>query len=377
MEFQKINLTSYEPLYMQISNAIEQKITSKKYSVGNKLPPEEELRKTFNVSRYTVREAMLKLVNEGYISRRQNHGTFVISSEPNRYIDLKRKNEISIVVYVNQENNTGTDVFSDTRVYRIIRGMEEKAREKGLFLIHATIRNSELSLKGKEKDIAGLVVAGEGGIRPEQLRVIKNTKIPFVLIGDVERKTRLDEGVDVIVNDDFQGTYLAAKHLINSGHKRIMYVNNTIEGTSWDIEFLKGYKYAHEEANIVFDEDLIIETGEEYSVENGYKSVKKLLDKSISFNGIICVGEFFMDGAMKAMREKGIRVPEDVSAVCLGHANDMTVVIHDAEELGRKAVERLIERLTNPDWHPERIIVPNKLIANNYANRMKAVVSPS
>src|SRR4030043_2055345 len=69
-------------LYVQIYTIIKEKIESGEWPVGTQIPTEDELCKTYDVSKVTVREAIQELVREGYLKRQQGKGTFVLYSVP-------------------------------------------------------------------------------------------------------------------------------------------------------------------------------------------------------------------------------------------------------------------------------------------------------
>jgi len=71
-----------EPLYLQLVRALKDEIVSGVYPVGSQLPTEEELRVRFNVSRYTVREALRRLRQDNLVSSRQGAGTTVVPPHP-------------------------------------------------------------------------------------------------------------------------------------------------------------------------------------------------------------------------------------------------------------------------------------------------------
>ncbi len=79
-ELGKINKNIPIPLYYQISDLLLRKIASKDLLPNQQIPSEKELASAFDVNRMTVRQAIIKLVNEGVVFRRRGHGTFV--SEP-------------------------------------------------------------------------------------------------------------------------------------------------------------------------------------------------------------------------------------------------------------------------------------------------------
>ncbi len=73
---------SADPLYIQVSRALKDEIVNGSYPVGSQLPTEEDLCARFSVSRYTVREALRRLREEGLVSSRQGAGTVVVPPPP-------------------------------------------------------------------------------------------------------------------------------------------------------------------------------------------------------------------------------------------------------------------------------------------------------
>ena len=76
-----IDMQSDKPLYMQLVEAIKQKISSNSWKIGMMTPSENELSKEFNISVGTVKKALGILVQEGVLFRRQGKGTFVASPD--------------------------------------------------------------------------------------------------------------------------------------------------------------------------------------------------------------------------------------------------------------------------------------------------------
>src|ERR1051326_7605816 len=74
---ENIDRQSPIPIYYQIMNQLREKITTGEYTIDNPLPPERELVETYHVSRMTIRQAIIELVNEGLLVRRRGIGTFV------------------------------------------------------------------------------------------------------------------------------------------------------------------------------------------------------------------------------------------------------------------------------------------------------------
>ena len=72
-----IDREDHQKLYLQLYDILKRKIESGGWSVGSQIPTEEDLCKMFNVSRATVRTAILELVRQGYLKRQQGKGTFI------------------------------------------------------------------------------------------------------------------------------------------------------------------------------------------------------------------------------------------------------------------------------------------------------------
>jgi LacI family transcriptional regulator len=117
----------------------------------------------------------------------------------------------------------------------------------------------------------------------------------------------------MIVNaDNYGGAYNATKYFINLNHTKIVHITGgTAKFSSKDR--IRGYKKALEEAGIPINKSLIINS--EFIEEGGYNAVKKLFNKNIKFTAIFASNDKIAFGAIKAIKEAGLRVPEDISII--------------------------------------------------------------
>jgi len=359
MKFERIDYHGSKPLHLQVNEIIEKKIWSREIPIGRKLPTQRELSRIFNVSINTIENAVSGLVKAGYVSAKSKHGTIVISSKPKSGIELKRKNIFCLVVCTGAVKET----FESNAFHKLLNAIELAAREKKLHLLYKTISDADrrLSFDDKEKDIAGLIVTGN--ITRNALEVVKKTKIPFILIGDIYSKRKIKEDVDIITNDDFQGVYAAAKQLIDSGCRKIMYCSSGLKYYSWQEDELNGYRTALKDAGIPFDKRLLVDIG-----KDPYSATMSFLKKAahLSLTGIILTdsGRPYFDLIMEAFSESKVKFPVKAAAVNSDNIPGAIMVHGDILETGRKAVERLYERLTDPAWAPGRITVPYKVLDN-------------
>ncbi|OGS27643.1 MAG: hypothetical protein A2297_00205 [Elusimicrobia bacterium RIFOXYB2_FULL_48_7] len=362
MKFEHVDLNNSKPLPAQVTEILERKITEREIPVGQKLPSHRELRKIFNVSINTISEAIANLSRDGYLSSRSKYGTYVVSAQKGKHAGLRTGSAICLLVCLGGTKKiTGSMQFSE-----FISGVEAAVKENNLHLLYKTMddTDSELSFDNKGKNIAGLIVTGH--ITPKNYSVIKEAGIPFILMGDVLQDEKVDaprEGVDLICNDDTGLTYLAAKHLIGLGHREILYIANRLYQYPVSVDLLEGYKKALKEAGIGFNEKLLVETA-----NIGYEAMKHFLEKSpgVPFSAMVCsnASRYTFESIMKAFQDKNITEPKDIVLVGSDYpagTTHLTVVYNDQAETGRKAVEKLVERLTDPDWKPQRVVLQGKL----------------
>lgn len=110
----------------------------------------------------------------------------------------------------------------------------------------------------------------------------------------------------------FQLAYLATEHLVNLGHKEIACITNPLDSQTGKSRF-DAYKQCLENHNIVFSEQKIVEGNNE--MDSGYQCAKTLLERNISFSALFCCTDDMALGAIRALHEAGISVPNDVSVV--------------------------------------------------------------
>jgi len=122
------------------------------------------------------------------------------------------------------------------------------------------------------------------------------------------------EGLDInyVVTDDETGAYEACMHLINLGHKKIGFIEGDPRyGTS--VERKRGYYLALNNSGI--DADLSLQKVGYYDQTGGYVAMQELLKENKGITAVFASNDFMALGAMKAIKEKGLRIPEDIAVV--------------------------------------------------------------
>lgn len=194
------------------------------------------------------------------------------------------------------------------------------------------------------------------------LRAVKN-KIPIV---QFDRVTSKIPGTR-IVNDNFSGGYMATKHLIREGYKRIAHLTGSF-GSNIYSERFKGYLYALEEAGIVLDEDLIFENS--ITRESGYHRAVELIKKQM-VDAFFCSGDYSAVGVFKAAEEMKVNIPNEIGLI--GFSNEpfaelisprLTSIEQNAYDMGHFAAKALIEIISGSSLanHSYEEVVPVRLL---------------
>jgi LacI family transcriptional regulator len=173
--------------------------------------------------------------------------------------------------------------------------------------------------------------------------------------------------------DDELGGYLAAKHLLAQGHRRIGFAAGPFR-VSTAVLRLDGYRRAHREAGVDLDESLVVESS--FAVEGGVTAGGKLLGLPEPPTAIFAVNDSTALGVMAAARDLGIRVPEDLALVGYNDSEiagalpvPLSSVALPLERIGRLAVDLLLERIAGAA-HRTVVLPPRLMVRTSSGYRI-------
>jgi LacI family transcriptional regulator len=187
-------------------------------------------------------------------------------------------------------------------------------------------------------------------------------RVPFVMVG-----RHPNERVNYVDIDNVAGARMAVEHLIRLGHRRIATITGPLNMTS-GADRLKGYQRALEAYRLPVEEALIVEG--DFTEASGTAAARCLLPLSVT--AIFVASDVMAIGALKGIREAGLRVPHDVALVGFDDVPlatavqpSLTTIRQPIERLGSLAAGLLVDLLDNPpdEQAPaHHIILPTKLI---------------
>lgn len=183
--------------------------------------------------------------------------------------------------------------------------------------------------------------------------------------------------LDSVSTDNRQGGYVATQHLLEQGCVRIgMIMANPVSVPA--AERYKGYKAALQDAGVSCDEDLVVVSRERwqhgYSEKAGYEAMIRLLEESPRPDGVFVASDIQALGALRALHDRGIRVPEDMALVGFDDIKfseyvGLTTLRQPMHEMGRLAVEKLLLRIQQPDHPTSHTVFAPKLICRDTSAR--------
>ena len=195
------------------------------------------------------------------------------------------------------------------------------------------------------------------------LDTLREQNFPYVLIDQADPT----ENSNIVDSTNRQGAYEATSYLSQLGHTRIAFIRGALTVQS-AVDRLTGYKEALYDCNIPIREDLIIEGN--YQQQTSYENTKSLLQSANPLpTAIFASNDLSAFGAMDAIREFGLRIPDDISIIGFDDVPQaslvypkLTTVRQPLEEMGHVAVKLLLTQIEDLSQPPQRVTLATQLI---------------
>ena len=199
---------------------------------------------------------------------------------------------------------------------------------------------------------------------PQYMEEISKT-VPVVLIDRYFENTTLP----YVCTDNYYGAYAAAEHLISKGYKRLLAIQG-VPASMPNKERLRGFRQAIEDNTGKGIQAMVC--GDSFSLENGYREVMKALQSQQRPDAVFTFSNTILLGAIKAIRELGLRIPEDVAIISFDNNRFLdfldpaiTRVEQPISLIGKMVTDnmvRMIESEGNDSWESFQVLVRPSLI---------------
>jgi len=278
------------------------------------------------------------------------------------------RNAAAVALRTKKTGTIGVVIADNSNPFyaEVLNGIEEAAREKNY---HIILANTQRDYQKEEEAINLLLAKRVDGLlitpvqdRDDDIKKLIEANIPFVIVGrDFENIE-----VDAVYNNEVKGGFLSTEYLIKQGHKRIALINGFLHKSPAKGR-LEGYKKALNKYRIPLDESLI--SVGDINIEDGYERTKQMLEKNLDFTAIFAYNDMMAFGAMQAVKEKGLRIPEDIGLVGYDDipfssliSPSLTTIKLKKQELGIESVMLLLSHINGNREKPKKIMLDVDII---------------
>lgn len=372
-----MEITDLLPIHGKVAMQLAQLAAS--LPVGARLPPERELAQRYAVSRISIRKAMEALREGGIVCSRQGSGTYVAQHAAQPAMHAR--------VQAACKRLTGMLVptVEWPSIARIVAGAERAASEQGghLVLMHdhglpAKQLEQMQSLSAQGLD-GCLVFLDAGNVsQPEYIRLLQQ------LAGEGRRIVLLDRylpevNLPCVMTDVNRGMYELTQHLLMAGRRRLAVLSWGEAAGVAERERMAGFRRALQDQGLPVEPVLHGVTGyagkEEQSVRRVIGAWLSSCGRPLPFDALVCFADTIAFHAYMALREAGVRVPQDIALTGFddnfpelyhAHGLDLTTIEQPSEEIGAEGI-RLLQ--AEQDSLRHRLLPPKLIIRTSCGSR--------
>jgi LacI family transcriptional regulator len=249
----------------------------------------------------------------------------------------------------------------------LVRGMEAAAKQANYNMIYASVEEDRIPQIIVDSQVRGVVLLGGCPANDRLAVALAQRRFPFVLLDNYIAGLAADS----VLADNELGGYQALRYLIELGHSDIAIIEGPLKYHTLT-DRVKGALRASQELGVTIRPEYRQPSISSGFANKGYREMKELLLLKRRPTAVFVVSDRAAFGALEAVKEIGLHVPDDVSIVGFDdevwaeHANPpLTTIRYPRQEMGSLAMERLLKRLENPALPHARTHLYTELIARS------------
>ncbi|ANE47440.1 catabolite control protein A [Paenibacillus swuensis] len=246
----------------------------------------------------------------------------------------------------------GIEDIANMYHYNIILCNADKRKEKEIRVINTLL----------EKQVDGLLFMG-GTVTEEHVQAFRTASVPIVLCATTDEQATIPS---VDINHE-EAAYDAVHTLLESGHKQIAMISGTLQDQSNGYARYQGYKRALEEAGLALNEEYV-RIGN-YRYESGVDMMKYFLELPERPSAVFAATDEMAIGAIHAIQDAGLKVPEDVSVISVDNIRmasmvrpQLTTVAQPMYDIGAVSMRLLTKLMKKEPVEQNRVILPHEII---------------
>ena len=258
-----------------------------------------------------------------------------------------------------------------------ILAIQEECQNNGYSVILGNTQydaqiEERIIMQFQERRVAGVILTGFTFGSEKAVISLNEVRVPTVVIWEKLEDPR----INYVGFDNYQTAYSMTEYLIRLGHQRIGLIIGPYSKVGRVRKRLAGYNSAMEKSGLDIDPTLIIET--EPTLTNGYDAMARLLQLSQQPTAVFAASDVLAIGALKAVKDKGLNVPQDISLA--GHDDigfatytdpPLTTVRVESYIIGRLAVEVLLESIEKGNEDVKQYCLDTDVIIRESCTELK------
>ncbi|MFZ2098130.1 MAG: substrate-binding domain-containing protein [Anaerolineales bacterium] len=201
---------------------------------------------------------------------------------------------------------------------------------------------------------------------PVESKLFEKISADPPLLPIIQIRNKQGSPVPSVIIDQYYGGQLATQHLLNLGHREIAEICAPL---SYHESFTRHTAFLDTLASSGLSPIDFIEAAE-WMPSDGYTAAKQLLNRNRNFSGLIISNDYLALGAILALSEHGLRIPEDISVVGFDDTPEsayytppLTTIKQDYDALGSESIHYLVELINNQETSShQRVLMPNLVV---------------
>ncbi len=363
------------PVYMQLFEALKEKIRMGGFTPDEPLPEEREMSRQLEISRPTLRKSLKMLEEDGFIYKIRGRGVFIANKVD---VPMKKLNYPRRVIGL-----SFFETFEESHTVIMVNGAIDLFREKNFLSLRMNFYSSEDErehIRHNHHLLAGMIMSipyqHQNYDSERTINFVRSFGIPVAIFGHPEFISD-NFKVDAAESDDTKGIGDAVDYFLQNGHKRVTFICCNAKRNVPSLR-RDGYRQAMRKAGI--PEDMFFLNG---SLDNNRSVINEVMENTLELfkvqgklpSAIIAENDLAAIGVYNAIRELGIETPGKVEF--FGYGDDIeakmffpdgklpfSTVSVDRAGVGRKAAELLLRRIESPSSPYLNAKVPPKIIHN-------------
>lgn len=205
-------------------------------------------------------------------------------------------------------------------------------------------------------------------------RDFKHIHVPCVLLTNSGKDLKFPN-LSSLTTDDATASEAVIDYLVDQGHTNIGILGGNLSDTQVSYKRLTGCIAGFKKHHLDFQQDLQFEPCR-YSIEEGYEATLQLLKRNPSLTAIFAFGDIIAFGAMRAIRDLGKRIPEDISLVGYDGIDfsrfsipRLTTIRQDTSQMAKQGVDLMLQRIHYP-YKAVHKIIPYELVKSESVKKI-------